>query len=59
MSVKRASPVAMRQALESVNAMRAAGLLFVPMPVLDEADGKVLLEQMMERLEKVTQEAEA
>jgi hypothetical protein len=34
--MNRASPVAMRKALEISNAFAKAGILFVPIPVLDE-----------------------
>lgn len=54
----RASPVEMRKALESVQAMKAAGLLFVPIPVLDDNDGDELRSQMMARLERLAEEGE-
>lgn len=35
--MNRASPVDMRKALEIVQALKDAGILFVPIPVLNEA----------------------
>jgi hypothetical protein len=45
----------MRKALEAVENMKKAGLLFVPMPVLSEADHAELLQDMMRRLEDMEQ----
>lgn len=53
----RASPVAMRRALEAVRTYAEHGVLFVPMPVFNEADKADLIRQVDERLEKMAQEA--
>jgi hypothetical protein len=49
--MNRASPVEMRKALEAVENLKKAGLLFVPMPVLSEADHAELLQEMMLRID--------
>lgn len=59
MPAMRANPVEMRKALQAVETLKMAGLLFVPMPVLNEEDGVKLLAEMMQRLEAAIQEAEA
>lgn len=59
MPAMRANPVEMRKALQAVDTLKMAGLLFVPMPVLNEEDGMKLLAEMMQRLETAIQEAEA
>ncbi|SFQ46810.1 Protein of unknown function [Geopseudomonas sagittaria] len=57
--MKRASPVELRAALEAATTMARAGILFVPMPALDQADHDALANQMHDRLEKLEQEASA
>lgn len=49
----RATPVQMRKALEAVNLLKKAGILFVPMPTLDEADHEIKVIEMMRRLEEL------
>jgi hypothetical protein len=57
--MNRASPIDLRKALEMVNAMVKAGILFVPMPVLSEADHANLVAKAADRLEQIAEEAEA
>lgn len=56
--MNRASPVDLRRAAEVANHYLKAGILFVPMPVLDRSDHEALIEQSTERLEKMAQIAE-
>lgn len=51
--MNRASPVEMRKALEIVDAFKRAGVLFVPMPVLDEADRLQMVGQMQGRIDAI------
>jgi hypothetical protein len=51
--MNKASPVEMRKALEMVNALKMAGILFVPMPVLDHADHADLVEQATTKLNQI------
>lgn len=57
--MQKTSPVQMRKMLELVNALKESGILFVPMPVLDEADAMALVTQMTARLEQLAVEAES
>lgn len=53
--MNRASPAEIRKALELANTLARAGVLFVPIPLLDEkdkADLGWLIEKQMDRLEK-------
>lgn len=54
-AIKRANPVEMRKALKAVEALKKTGVLFVPMPVLSEADHAKLLQDMMRRFEGIEQ----
>lgn len=56
--MNRAHPKDLRVALEMANSMVKAGILFVPMPVLDQADHKALGLQSAERLEQIAQAIE-
>lgn len=56
--MNRASPVDLRKAIEVANAYINAGILFVPMPVLNEADLHILAQQASERLEQIIEETE-
>jgi hypothetical protein len=56
--MKKAIPVEMRKALEAVNAYKQAGILFVPIPVLDDADHVALIEQASAKLEKIVEMCE-
>lgn len=44
--IERASPAELRKALEVARQLAQAGILFVPLPVIDEMD-KPLFEKMM------------
>lgn len=46
------------QALEVVEAMRKAGIRFVPMPVLDEECYKATVKKMLGRLQTLEERAE-
>lgn len=54
----RASPSELRKSLVAAQAMVQAGILFVPMPVLNEQDHAELASQMQNRLETMAVEAE-
>lgn len=56
--MNRASPVEMRQALESVQAYKAAGILFVAMPVFSEEEKRVRVEEAYVRMGQAVNEAE-
>ena len=57
--MKRATPVETRKCLQAVEAFKQAGIRFIPMPVLDDADNDALAGQMKERLEKIERMCEA
>jgi hypothetical protein len=57
--MNRASPIDLRKAAEVANTFLKAGILFVCVPVLDEADHAALVEQSGRRLDQMAQEAEA
>lgn len=53
--IERASPVELRKALELAQKLAQAGVLFVPVPVLDQQDKAqmaALLHNQMDRFEK-------
>ena len=52
-NLTRCGPVQMRQMLEAVDAMRQAGLAFVPIPVLNDRDRANLYATMSARLESI------
>ncbi|WP_176514350.1 DUF1382 family protein [Pseudomonas faucium] len=54
----RATPVSMRRALEAARTYAEHGILFVPMPVFNEADQADLVRQVDERLERMAKELE-
>lgn len=56
--MNRASPVDLRKAIEVANAYTNAGILFVPMPVLNEADHHDLVQKASQRIEQILEEAE-
>ena len=56
--MNRASPVDLRRAAEMTQRFVKAGILFVPMPALDQADHDALVAQSAERLEKMAQMAD-
>lgn len=51
--MERAAPVQMRKAMESAEALKRAGILFVAVPVLDEADHAELIRDTLLRLGKI------
>jgi hypothetical protein len=57
--MNRASPIDLRKVLAMVDALTKAGILFVPMPVLNDADHAELAAKAAARLEQLAQEAEA
>lgn len=56
--MERASPVELRKAIDMANALIEAGLAFVPVPVLDDADRESLVAQAMARMGILASEAE-
>ena len=56
--MNRATPVEMRQSLETADAFKQCGVRFVPMPVFDDEDHKKLIAEMYERLEKIEEAAD-
>jgi hypothetical protein len=57
--MNRASPTDLRKCAQLANTYLKAGILFVPMPVLNAADHVGLASQANQRLEQLAQEAEA
>lgn len=55
MLVMRASPVQMRKSLEVVDALKRAGVWFVPIPVLDDAEFNERISEMANKLEEIEQ----
>lgn len=45
--MKKASPVELRQSLEMANALASAGIRFVPVPVMNDAEFNRLAEESM------------
>lgn len=56
--MNRASPSDLRKSLEAAHALVKAGIMFVPMPVLNQKDHDELANQMHDRLDTMTAEAE-
>lgn len=48
--MNKASPVEMRKALEHVDMFKRAGILFVPIPIIDDADRDALIVESFNRL---------
>ncbi len=57
-NTNRCSPVEMRKNLVAVDGFKKAGIDFIPMPVLNEEDKKVLLVMMSDRLDKIEKASE-
>ena len=45
--MKKASPVELRQSLEMANALASAGIRFVPVPVMNDAEFNRLVDESM------------
>jgi len=56
--MKRANPADLRRAAEVAHTYVKAGILFVPMPALDQVDHDALVAQSADRLERLAQAAE-
>lgn len=56
--MNRANPADLRRAADMAQRFVKAGILFVPMPALDQADHDALVAQSAERLEKMAQMAD-
>lgn len=56
--MNRANPADLHKALNVVDAYLKAGLLFVPIPVLNAADHLALIDQADSRLEQLAQQEE-
>lgn len=52
--MNKASPVTMRKILEVVEALKKAGVLFVPIPVLNDFDYEELIVLMSNRLQIIS-----
>jgi len=50
--------VQMRKALMAVEVMKKAGILFVPVPIIDEEDFKLAIAEVDNRFEMMIAEAE-
>ncbi len=51
--MKKATPVEMRKALETVEALKKSGINFVAIPVVDDSDYNYLVGLLMSQLEKM------
>jgi len=49
--MNKATPIEMRKALQVVDALKKAGVLFVPVPILDSNDKDLLLGILEKRLD--------
>lgn len=49
----KANPSDMRRALEMAEAMKSAGIMFVPVPVFSDAEAKQKLKEVLDILEKI------
>jgi len=56
--MNRANPAELRKAIEAAQAFVKAGILFVPMPVIDQDDLVALQVQLLARLDKIAEGAE-
>lgn len=51
-------PIFMRRALELADELKKTGVLFVPVPVLNNADGNALYRAVFRRLDLLAKQAE-
>lgn len=56
--LERASPAQLRKALELANVFVKMGVNFVPVPVSNEAEQVELVQQALEKLKEMEQQAE-
>lgn len=56
--MNRASPVELRKAIQTAEAFAKAGILFVPIPVMDEKDHADLKLKLHARMDKMMADAE-
>jgi len=56
--MQRANAVQMRKALMAVEVLKKAGILFVPVPIIDEEDFKLAIAEVDKRFEMMIAEAE-
>lgn len=54
----KATPVELRRSLELVEAMKKAGIGFIPIPILNEKDRLELYSMLNDRLCKIEKESE-
>lgn len=57
--MERASPADMRRSLEMVEALRVAGILFIPMPVENTEEAAAVAVQAHQRMAQLLAKAEA
>lgn len=57
--MNRASPADLRKQIEAANLYTKAGILFVPMPVLNSDDYQALIQQADQRLGQLCEEPES
>ncbi|MBO6278762.1 MAG: DUF1382 family protein [Pseudomonas sp.] len=57
--MNRASPADLRKQIEAANLYTKAGILFVPMPVLNPDDYQALIQQADQRLGQLCEEPES
>lgn len=55
--MQRSNVADMRQAMETADMMKRAGILFVPIPVLNNSDHANLIGALKNRLEKIEKDA--
>ena len=56
--MNRANPAGLRKALDAANTLAKAGIMFICMPVLNEADGHQLVAQAAQRFEDMIKQIE-
>lgn len=56
--MKRSDPASLRKALDAADTLAKAGIMFICMPVLSEADGIQLVAQAAQRFEEMIEQIE-